>query len=111
MFQITVDTPLLTQFSDIFEFYFDFKQTAVVIMLLYSYLYKNFTTTKIKVLSVTLMQGKVVPFFCTLILTKITIQSPEELFECVSQTLLSGCDRNAASGWGATGLFFEKLYL
>jgi len=31
----------------------------------------------------------------------------EELFECVSQTLLSGCDRNAASGWGATVTLIE----
>jgi len=32
---------------------------------------------------------------------------PEELFECVSQALLSGCDRNAASGWGATVTLIE----
>jgi len=33
---------------------------------------------------------------------------PEELFECVSQSLLAGCDRNAASGWGATVTLIEK---
>ncbi|CAG5113013.1 Oidioi.mRNA.OKI2018_I69.chr2.g7164.t1.cds [Oikopleura dioica] len=32
----------------------------------------------------------------------------EELFECVSQTMLSGCDRNAASGWGATVTIIQK---
>lgn len=26
--------------------------------------------------------------------------NPEELFECISQSLLSALDRDAASGWG-----------
>jgi len=27
--------------------------------------------------------------------------NPDELFECISQTLLNACDRDATSGWGA----------
>ena len=38
----------------------------------------------------------------------IHVQPAEELFECVSQTMLSGCDRNAASGWGATVTIVQK---
>ena len=31
----------------------------------------------------------------------MTMQGPEQLFETVSQCLLSGMDRDALSGWGA----------
>ncbi len=30
-----------------------------------------------------------------------TVQEPEELFETVTQCLMSGADRDALSGWGA----------
>ena len=31
----------------------------------------------------------------------VAVQGPEQLFETVSQCLLSGMDRDALSGWGA----------
>lgn len=31
----------------------------------------------------------------------LSLQGPEELFETLSQCLLSGVDRDALSGWGA----------
>ncbi len=33
--------------------------------------------------------------------TRLCVQGPEQLFETVSQCLLSGMDRDALSGWGA----------
>ena len=33
--------------------------------------------------------------------TVIVLQGPEELFETVSQALLSGQDRDCLAGWGA----------
>ena len=31
----------------------------------------------------------------------IVFQSPEALFECISQALMNAFDRDAVSGWGA----------
>ena len=33
--------------------------------------------------------------------SQLCLQEPEDLFETVSQCLLSGVDRDALSGWGA----------
>jgi 20S proteasome subunit beta 3 len=35
-------------------------------------------------------------------------QGPDELFECISQALLSAVDRDALSGWGAHVYIIEK---
>ena len=45
---------------------------------------------------------------CVFLCADNSFQPAEELFECVSQTMLSGCDRNAASGWGATVTIVQK---
>lgn len=44
----------------------------------------------------------------TLIKANTWFQSPEDLFETISQALLSAVDRDALSGWGAQVYIIEK---
>jgi 20S proteasome subunit beta 3 len=51
--------------------------------------------------------------FCHILFTPSSLsnleqQSPEDLFETISQALLSAVDRDALSGWGAQVYIIEK---
>lgn len=42
------------------------------------------------------------------LLIRFLLQGPEDLFETISQALLSAVDRDALSGWGAHVYIIEK---
>lgn len=42
------------------------------------------------------------------VLIRFLLQGPEDLFETISQALLSAVDRDALSGWGAHVYIIEK---
>lgn len=48
------------------------------------------------------------PFNYTFFKLIRVVQGPEDLFETISQALLSAVDRDALSGWGAQVYIIEK---
>jgi 20S proteasome subunit beta 3 len=52
--------------------------------------------------------NNLIDFLADMLLTPLLLQAPEDLFETISQALLSAVDRDALSGWGAQVYIIEK---